>query len=122
MLAPHTIKRIRSIEVAVTIVDGISRHDPLFIACLVEEEELLDMVGWRHSWELRRRGVAGATAGRQALPPTLWRKPFQLNHPKVFILMTLHVATGITDSRRVARFSSCESGGALGHLVLLNFL
>ena len=96
MVSPHAIKRIRSIEVVVTIVDGISRHHPLFVACSAEEEELLGMVGWRHSWELKKSGVAGATAGRQALPLTLWHNPFQLSYPKDFLLMTLHVATGIS--------------------------
>ena len=35
------IIRVRSVEAVVTTIDGILRHVPLFIACLVEKEELV---------------------------------------------------------------------------------
>ena len=40
-----SIIRVRSIEAVVTMIDGILRHFPLFIACSVEEEELASIVG-----------------------------------------------------------------------------
>jgi len=39
-VVPHVIKRVRIVEAAVALIDGILGHPRVSIVCFVEEEEL----------------------------------------------------------------------------------